>query len=142
MKLGATIREPTEQTNTTIDITDDNVKIAAVNTADGEEAKHRVEWLTAVPEVGKNYDGKVVKLMDFGAFVEYMKVKKAWFMCHKLPIIALKKSKTIFKKVKLKGVKLIEVDRQGRVRLSIKQADPTEESASEESASKEVDSNG
>ncbi|HAG62452.1 MAG TPA: polyribonucleotide nucleotidyltransferase, partial [Coxiellaceae bacterium] len=72
-KGGATIRELTESTNTTIDISDDGiVKIAAVNADDGEAAMRRVEELTAVPEVGKQYDGKVVKLMDFGAFVEYM----------------------------------------------------------------------
>ena len=50
---GATIRELTEQTNTTIDISDDGIVKIRVNTADGEEAKHRVECLTAVPEVGK-----------------------------------------------------------------------------------------
>ena len=68
-KGGAVIRELTEATNSTIDITDDGlVKIASVNGADGEEAKRRIEELTAEVEVGKIYEGPIVKLMDFGAF--------------------------------------------------------------------------
>jgi len=124
-KGGATIRELTEQTNTTIDITDEGiVKIAAVNTADGEEAKHRIECLTATPEVGKNYNGKVVKLMDFGAFVEYMKGQEGLVHVSQIADQRVEKVADYLEEGQEVRVKLIEVDRQGRVRLSIKQADP------------------
>jgi len=69
-KGGATIRSITEETKTSIDITDDGViKIASVDYAAGQEARRRIEEITAEVEVGKIYEGKIVKLMDFGAFV-------------------------------------------------------------------------
>ena len=69
-KGGVTIRTLTEETGATIDIDDDGtVKIASVEKAAGDEAKRRIEMITADVEVGKIYEGKVVRLMDFGAFV-------------------------------------------------------------------------
>ena len=72
-KGGVTIRALTEETGTSIDISDDGtIKIAAVEGAAAEEAVRRIELLTAEPEVGKIYEGTVVKIMDFGAFVNFM----------------------------------------------------------------------
>ena len=72
-KGGATIRSITEATGTTIDIDDDGtVKIASVDAAAGEEAKSWVERITADVEVGMIYEGRVQKLMDFGAFVNIL----------------------------------------------------------------------
>ncbi len=122
-KGGATIRELTESTNTTIDISDDGVvKIAAVNSDDGEAAMRRVKELTAVPEVGKQYDGKVVKLMDFGAFVEYMPGREGLVHVSQIAETRVEKVADYLSEGQAVTVKLIEIDRQGRVRLSIKQA--------------------
>ncbi len=72
-KGGATIRSITEETGTTIDIDDDGtVKVAAIDKAAGDEAIRRIEQLTADIEVGKIYEGRVAKLMDFGAFVNIL----------------------------------------------------------------------
>ncbi|MGZ8952399.1 MAG: polyribonucleotide nucleotidyltransferase, partial [Methylobacter sp.] len=69
-KGGATIRSITEQTGASVDLTDDGVvKVASVDKAAGEEARRMIEEITAEVEVGKVYEGKVVRLMDFGAFV-------------------------------------------------------------------------
>jgi len=123
-KGGATIRELTESTNTTIDISDDGiVKIAAVNADDGEAAMRRVEELTAVPEVGKQYDGKVVKLMDFGAFVEYMPGREGLVHVSQIAEARVEKVADYLSEGQAVTVKLIEIDRQGRVRLSIKQVE-------------------
>ena len=123
-KGGATIRELTESTNTTIDISDDGiVKIAAVNADDGAAAMRRVEELTAVPEVGKQYDGKVVKLMDFGAFVEYMPGREGLVHVSQIAEARVEKVADYLSEGQAVTVKLIEIDRQGRVRLSIKQVE-------------------
>ena len=72
-KGGAVIRAITEETGTTIDIENDGtVKIASVNGAAGREAQRRIELITAEVEVGSIYEGKVVRLMDFGAFVHIL----------------------------------------------------------------------
>jgi polyribonucleotide nucleotidyltransferase len=72
-KGGAVIRQITEETGTTIDIENDGtVKIASVNGTAGREAQRRIELITADVEVGRVYEGRVVKLMDFGAFVEIL----------------------------------------------------------------------
>ncbi len=95
-KGGATIRSITEETGVTIEIDDDgNVKIAAVDGASAEAAKARIAEITAEPEIGKVYDAKVVKIVDFGAFVSYMPGREAWCMCRKLPTNVLKTSMNI-----------------------------------------------
>src|SRR5213076_3666 len=72
-KGGAVIRALTEETGTQIDISDEGlVTIASVDAAAGQEAKRRIEELTASVEVGKTYDGTVLKLLDFGAIVQVM----------------------------------------------------------------------
>ncbi len=120
-KGGTTIRAITEETGATINIDDDGtVKIAAVDKAAGEAARERVEQLTADIEVGKVYEGRVAKLMDFGAFVNILPGKDGLVhisqICEeRVESVSDKLSEGEFVKVKV-----LEIDRQGRVRLSMK----------------------
>ena len=126
-KGGATIRAITEETGATINIDDDGtVKIAAVDKAAGEAALLRVEQITADIEVGKIYEGKVAKLMDFGAFVNILPGKDGLVhisqICEeRVENVSDKLSEGDFVKVKV-----LEVDRQGRVRLSMKAVNEAE----------------
>lgn len=120
-KGGATIRALTEETNTTIDITDDGiVTIASINQEDGDLAKKRIEDLTAEVEVGAVYEGKVVKIMDFGAFVNLLPGQDG--MVHISEICHERVAKVTDKMSEgdIVKVKVLEVDKQGRVRLSMK----------------------
>ena len=120
-KGGATIRSITEATGTTIDIDDDGtVKIASVDAAAGEEAKSWVERITADVEVGMIYEGRVQKLMDFGAFVNILPGKDG--LVH-ISQISNERVESVADKLSegdMVTVKVLEVDRQGRVRLSMK----------------------
>ncbi len=122
-KGGATIRSITEQTGTTIEIEDDgSIKIAATDKEAANEARRLIEEITAEPEVGSIYDAKVVKITDFGAFVSYLPGKEGLVHVsqiaeHRVENVADELS--VGDEVK---VKLLEIDRQGRVRLSIKEA--------------------
>ncbi|KAA3647436.1 MAG: polyribonucleotide nucleotidyltransferase [Proteobacteria bacterium] len=120
-KGGATIRALTEETNTTIDIDDDGtVTIASINQEDGDLAKKRIEDLTAEVEVGAIYEGKVVKIMDFGAFVNLLPGQDG--MVHISEICHERVAKVTDKMSEgdTVRVKVLEVDKQGRVRLSMK----------------------
>ncbi|WP_179952093.1 polyribonucleotide nucleotidyltransferase [Marinicella rhabdoformis] len=120
-KGGATIRALTEETNTTIDINDDGtVTIASINREDGDLAKKRIEDLTAEVEVGAIYEGKVVKIMDFGAFVNLLPGQDG--MVHISEICHERVAKVTDKMSEgdVVKVKVLEVDKQGRVRLSMK----------------------
>ncbi|HQU16394.1 MAG TPA: polyribonucleotide nucleotidyltransferase [Gammaproteobacteria bacterium] len=120
-KGGVTIRSITEETGTTIDITDDGtVKIASVDKADGEEARRRVELITADVEVGKIYDGRVAKLMDFGAFVTILPGKDGLVHISQISEERVQKVSDKLSEGDLVKVKVLEVDKQGRIRLSIK----------------------
>ncbi len=120
-KGGVTIRSITEETGATIDVSDDGmVKVFSVDRAAGEEAKKRIELITADVEVGAIYDGKVARLMDFGAFVTILPGKDG--LVHISQICEERVEKVSDKlsegdKVK---VKVLEVDKQGRIRLSMK----------------------
>ncbi|WP_423062483.1 polyribonucleotide nucleotidyltransferase [Candidiatus Paracoxiella cheracis] len=123
-KGGATIRELTEATNSTIDISDDGVvTIAAVRGEDGEEAKRRVEALTADVEVGKTYEGPVVKIMDFGAFVSVLPGRQGLVHISQIADEHVDNVHDYLQEGQTVRVKVIEIDRQGRVRLSMKQAE-------------------
>ena len=107
--------------NTTIDIDDDGtVTIAAINQEDGDLAKKRIEDLTAEVEVGTIYEGKVVKIMDFGAFVNLLPGQDG--MVHISEICHERVAKVTDKMSEgdIVRVKVLEVDKQGRVRLSMK----------------------
>ncbi len=120
-KGGATIRSITEETGASIDIDDDGtIKIASVDFEAGNEARHRVELITADVEVGTIYDGKVAKIMDFGAFVTILPGKDG--LVH-ISQICEERVQSVSDKLsegdKVK-VKVLEVDKQGRIRLSMK----------------------
>lgn len=127
-KGGATIRALTEETNTTIDITDDGtVTIASVNREDGDAAKKRIEDLTAEVMVGATYEGKVVKIMDFGAFVNLLPGQDG--MVHISEICHERVAKVTDKMSEgdTVTVKVLEIDKQGRIRLSMKALEPKPE---------------
>ncbi len=122
-KGGATIRALTDETGTTIEIEDDGtVKVAATDNAQAQEAIKRIEQLTAEVEAGQFYEGKVVRLADFGAFVEILPGKDGLVHISQISqerVANVSDHLTVGDIVK---VKVLEVDRQGRVRLSIKEA--------------------
>lgn len=120
-KGGATIRELTEVTGTVIDITDDGVvKIAAVDNEAAEEARRRIDAIVAEVEIGAIYDGTVVKIMDFGAFVAILPNKQGLVhisqICHERVANVTDK----LQEGQVVRVKVLEIDRQGKIRLSMK----------------------
>ena len=120
-KGGVTIRAITEETGTTIDIQDDGtVTIASVNQAAADEARKRIEQITADVEVGAVYEGTVTKIMNFGAFVTILPGKDG--LVH-ISQISDKRVENVTDELaegdKVK-VKVLEVDKQGRIRLSMK----------------------
>jgi len=120
-KGGATIRQLTEETGTTIDISDDGiVTIGSVDKAAGEEARRRIELLTADVEVGQVYEGKVIKLMDFGAFVNILPGRDGLVHISQISNERVENVSDELSEGQAVRVKVLEVDRQGRIRLSIK----------------------
>ncbi|MBS34760.1 MAG: polyribonucleotide nucleotidyltransferase [Thiotrichales bacterium] len=120
-KGGATIRALTEETGTTIDITDDGVvKIASVDNAAGQEARRRIEELTADVEVGNIYKGRVQKLMDFGAFVNILPGRDGLVHISQISNERVEKVSDKLSEGDMVDVKVLEVDKQGRIRLSMK----------------------
>ncbi len=123
-KGGVTIRGITEETGATVDITDDGVvKIFSVDKAAGEEAKKRVELITADVEVGTIYEGKVAKLMDFGAFVTILPGKDGLVHISQISNERVEKVSDKLAEGDMVRVKVLEVDKQGRIRLSMKAVD-------------------
>ena len=120
-KGGATIRAITEETGATIDISDDGtVNIAATDKAAGDEAMKRVEQITADIEVGKIYEGRVAKLMDFGAFVNILPGKDGLVHISQISEERVENVSDKLSEGDTVKVKVLEVDKQGRVRLSMK----------------------
>ncbi len=120
-KGGATIRAITEETGATIDIDDDGVvKIASVDNAAGQAALDRVKQVTADVEVGGIYEGKVVKLMDFGAFVSVLPGKDGLVHISQISEERVEKVSDKLTEGETVKVKVLEIDKQGRIRLSIK----------------------
>lgn len=123
-KGGATIRSITEQTGASIDLTDDGiVKVASVDKAAGEEARRLIEEITAEVEVGKTYEGKVVRLMDFGAFVTILPGKDGLVHISQISDERVDKVSDKLNEGDVVKVKVLEIDRQGRVRLSMKEVE-------------------
>lgn len=121
-KGGATIRGITEQTGATVDLTDDGmVSVASVDKAAGEAAKKIIEEITAEVEVGKIYEGKVVRLMDFGAFVTILPGKDGLVHISQITDEHVDKVSDKLSEGDVVKVKVLEIDRQGRVRLSMKE---------------------
>ncbi len=120
-KGGAVIRSITEETGTTIDIENDgNVKIASVNGAAGREAQRRIELITADVEVGQVYEGKVARLMDFGAFVTILPGKDGLVHISQISEERVERVSDKLNEGDVIKVKVLEVDRQGRIRLSMR----------------------
>jgi polyribonucleotide nucleotidyltransferase len=120
-KGGVTIRAITEQTGAVIDITDDGtVKIASVDNAAGQEARRRVEQITADVEVGKVYEGRVAKLMDFGAFVTILPGKDGLVHISQISDERVENVSDKLNEGDTVKVKVLEIDKQGRIRLSMK----------------------
>jgi len=120
-KGGAVIRQITEETGTTIDIENDGtVKIASVIGAAGREAQRRIELITADVEVGRIYEGKVAKLMDFGAFVTILPGRDGLVHISQISEERVERVSDKLKEGDVIRVKVLEVDRQGRVRLSMR----------------------
>jgi polyribonucleotide nucleotidyltransferase len=129
-KGGAVIRAITEETGTTIDIEDDGtIKIASVDKAAGEAAQKRIEDITADVEVGKIYEGKVVKLMDFGAFVSILPGRDGLVHISQISDERVERVSDRLSEGDVVRVKVLEVDKQGRVRLSMKAVTADEESS-------------
>ena len=123
---GKVIREIVEKTGAKINIEDDGtVKIAS---ADGESIKAALKWirsLTAEPEIGEIYDGKIVKVMDFGAFVNFFGPKDGLVHVSELARERVAKPGDVVKEGQAVKVKLLGFDDRGKVRLSMKQVDQT-----------------
>ena len=120
-KGGSTIRSITESTGTTIDLDDDGtVRVASVDRAAADEARRQIEEITADVEVGKIYEGKVARLMDFGAFVTILPGRDGLLHISQISEERVEKVSDKLSEGDVIRVKVLEVDRQGRIRLSMK----------------------
>ncbi len=120
-KGGSVIRSITEETGATIDIQDDGtIVIASVNRQAADNARHRIEQITADIEPGVIYEGKVAKLMDFGAFVTILPGRDGLVHVSQISSERVEKVSDKLKEGDLVKVKVLEVDKQGRIRLSMK----------------------
>ena len=123
-KGGAVIRSITEETGASVDIDNDGtVRIASVDGASGKEALRRIELITADVEVGRIYEGKVARLMDFGAFVTILPGKDGLVHISQISNERVEKVSDKLAEGDVVQVKVLEVDRQGRVRLSMKEVE-------------------
>ena len=123
-KGGSVIRGITEETGASIDIDQDGtVKVASVDGSSGREAVKRIKLITAEVEVGKIYEGKVVRLMEFGAFVTILPGKDGLVHISQISEERVEKVSDKLSEGDDVKVKVLEVDRQGRVRLSMKEVD-------------------
>ncbi|HBK46241.1 MAG TPA: polyribonucleotide nucleotidyltransferase [Xanthomonadaceae bacterium] len=120
-KGGSTIQAITKETGTQIDIQDDGtIVIASVNAIAAQAAKARIEQITSDVEPGRIYEGKVAKIMDFGAFVTILPGKDGLVHVSQISSERVEKVGDKLKEGDLVKVKVLEVDKQGRIRLSIK----------------------
>ncbi len=136
-KGGAVIQALTKETNTNIDIDEDGtVKIACTSAEEGEEAKRRIEAITADVEVGQIYEGPVVKLLDFGAVVSLLPGKDGLVHISQIAHQRVNSVSDFVKEGDIVKVKVVEIDSKGKVRLSMKalidQPAPAEEAKTEE----------
>ena len=132
-KGGAVIRALTEETGTSIDIDDDGtVKIAAVDNNAVKEVMARIEDITAEVEAGAIYQGKVTRLADFGAFVSLVGNKEGLVHISQIADERVEKVSDYLSVGQEVSVKVVEIDRQGRIRLTMKDIAPKQEAASTE----------
>ena len=127
-KGGSVIQAITKETGTQIDIQDDGtITIASVNNAAAEAAKARIESITSDVEPGRIYEGKVAKIMDFGAFVTIAPGKDGLVHVSQISNERVEKVSDKLKEGDVVKVKVLEVDKQGRIRLSMKALDEAAE---------------
>jgi polyribonucleotide nucleotidyltransferase len=120
-KGGVTIRAITEETGATIDISDDGtIKIASVDKAAGDEARRRIELITADIEVGRIYEGRVTRVMDFGAFVAISPGRDGMVHISQLTGERVQNAGERLAVGDVIKVKVLEIDKQGRIRLSMR----------------------
>ena len=132
-KGGSVIRALTEETGTTIEIDDDGtVKIAATDSSKAEAAIRRIEDITAEVEVGRVYQGKVTRIVDFGAFIAIGGGKEGLVHISQIAEKRVEKVTDYLQLGQEVPVKVLEIDRQGRIRLSIKEAVSAEKPAETE----------
>ena len=118
------IRSITEETGTTIDISDDGtISIAAVDKSAADAALKRIEAITADVEVGKIYSGKVIKITDFGAFVNILPGRDGLVHISQLSEERVQSASDVVSTGETVKVKVLEIDRQGRIRLTMKGLD-------------------
>ena len=131
-KGGSTIQAITKETGTQIDIQDDGtIVIASVNAAAAQAAKARIEQITSDVEPGRIYEGKVAKIMDFGAFVTILPGKDGLVHVSQISNERVEKVSDKLKEGDVVKVKVLEVDKQGRIRLSMKAVEEGEGVAAE-----------
>ena len=123
-KGGAVIREISETTGAKIEIDDEGlVSVAAVDAKSGNDA---IEWIKGIveePEIGKIYEGKVVKLMDFGAFVNFMGSKDGLVHISQLKNERVEKVSDVINEGDVVKVKVLDIDSRGKVKLSMKEVE-------------------
>ena len=123
-KGGAVIREITEKTGAKIEIDDEGlVSIAAVNNESGQAAIDWINNIVAEPEIGKIYEGKVVKLMDFGAFVNFMGSRDGLVHISQLNNERVEKVSDVVNEGDLVKVKVLDIDARGKIKLSMKEVE-------------------
>jgi polyribonucleotide nucleotidyltransferase len=133
-KGGETIRGIADATGAQVDIDDNgDIKISAINGIAANAAKKMIEDITAEAEVGKIYEGKVAKIMDFGAFVTILPGKDGLVHISQISDERVEKVADHLSEGAIIRVKLLEIDRQGRMRLSMKEA-AKDDASSEEKA--------
>lgn len=132
-KGGSVIRALTEETGTTIEIEDDGtVKIAATDGDKAKEAIRRIEEITAEVEVNRIYQGKVTRIVDFGAFVAIGGGKEGLVHISQIADKRVEKVTDYLHMGQEVPVKVLEIDRQGRIRLSMKEATETQDKPAEQ----------
>lgn len=138
-KGGATIRALTEETGTSIDIDDDGtVKIAAVDSSAAKNVMARIEEIVAEVEAGAIYKGKVTRLADFGAFVAIVGNKEGLVHISQIAEERVEKVSDYLHVGQEVTVKVVEIDRQGRIRLTMKDLAPKQETEAESAPAEET----
>ena len=138
-KGGATIRALTEETGTSIDIDDDGtVKIAAVDSNAAKNVMARIEEIVAEVEAGAIYKGKVTRLADFGAFVAIVGNKEGLVHISQIAEERVEKVSDYLQVGQEVTVKVVEIDRQGRIRLTMKDLAPKQETEAESAPAEDI----
>jgi len=131
-KGGSVIRALSEETGTHIDIDNEgSITISCVSSEAGELAKKRIEDIVAEVEVGKVYEGPVIKLLDFGAIVNIMPGKDGLLHISQISVERINSVSDFLKEGQIVKVKVLELDDKGRMRLSMKALLPQPEAAPE-----------